>query len=430
MGEERERIYDRLLLRACQGSGGSSLDRGMRQGPAPPQDRTPLTDLMEFILQEALYTGASDVHFEPIEGEVRIRMRRNGQMRAVFRPMPLDLYGNFLSRVKIISGLDIAEKRLPQDGRFSFWQQGSVAADIRVSVVPMINGEKIVLRLLNVAKSFKDMESLDLSSANLSLLQDLCQRGNGAILLAGPVNSGKTTSMYAVLNWLNSEQVNIISLEDPVEYRIFGINQIQINEKIGLTFEKALYAVLRQDFDCLAVGEVRSPEVAKMMITSALTGRRIFGTIHTPGAVRTVHRLLDMGIRPYLLVAALRAVMGQRLVRRLCRHCRESYEVTGESLEAAFLGDAYEEGKLYFRPHLEGCPACGGTGWEGRLALQEILILEGEVAQAIMAGKGVADLAQVAAKHGMVTMKQDGIRKAKKGKTSLEELMKIFAEGE
>ena len=424
---ELKEEYSHLMKRAYQNA-SSGLIEMVREQPVRLQDeRTPLAELMEFILRTAVAERASDVHFEPLEQAVRIRLRINGCMRQFFQDMPWELYGNLLSRLKIMCGLDIAEKRLPQDGRFSFSAAGGKALDIRVSIVPMINGEKIVLRLLNNQDSFKQLEQLDFTSRNYELLWQKCTSGHGAILLSGPVNSGKTTEFYAILSMLNQEGRNIISIEDPVEYRIEGINQIQINEKIGYTFEMALRAVLRQDFDCLAVGELRNAETAELLITSALTGRRVFATLHTPGAVKTIFRLLDMGIKPYLLASAISLVAGQRLVKRLCPCCREAYFVQKESGEGIFLGDEYgRQADRFFRHREGGCAACNYTGYAGRIAVQELLSVEGRVAEAVMSGVKAEDLEAVAIEDGMIGMKQDGIVKASLGYLELAELMKIF----
>ena len=424
---ELKEEYSHLMKRAYQNA-SSGLIEMVREQPVRLQDeRTPLAELMEFILRTAVAERASDVHFEPLEQAVRIRLRINGCMRQLFQDMPWELYGNLLSRLKIMCGLDIAEKRLPQDGRFSFSAAGGKALDIRVSIVPMINGEKIVLRLLNNQDSFKQLEQLDFTSRNYELLWQKCTSGHGAVLLSGPVNSGKTTDLYAILSMLNQEGRNIISIEDPVEYRIEGINQIQVNEKIGYTFEMALRAVLRQDFDCLAVGELRNAETAELLITSALTGRRVFATLHTPGAVKTIFRLLDMGIKPYLLASAISLVAGQRLVKRLCPCCREAYFVQKESGEGIFLGDEYgRQADRFFRHREGGCAACNYTGYSGRIAVQELLSVEGRVAEAVMSGVKAEDLEAVAIEDGMIGMKQDGIVKASLGYLELAELMKIF----
>ncbi len=411
--------YSQLVARARQ---SMEEDHVMlvREAPALQQERTPITELGDFILQEAVREGASDVHFEPQEGRVRIRMRVNGRMRTIFQAMPLDIYGNLISRFKIICGLDIAEKRLPQDGRFAFSSYRERGAlDIRLSVVPTINGEKIVLRLLNNKESFKSLQQLDLSPGNLEALEDICSRGSGALLLAGPVNSGKTTSLYAILSMLNQEGSNIISIEDPVEYRLEGLNQIQINESIGFTFEEALHAVLRQDFDCLAVGEIRSRQVADMVISSALTGRRVFATIHTPGAVKTVDRLLDMGIKPYLLRGAIGGIVGQRLLRRLCPMCREPYLVDKGTREEKFLGELYQEGDVYYRASEEGCQACGHKGYIGRIAIQEVMLLTEKDREGSGGGSWQGEFVDG-------TMREDGIRKARAGLLELGELMRIF----
>lgn len=391
------------------------------------KEKTPLTELMEFILNTAHKEKASDIHFEPLEQGIRIRLRINGTMKQFFQDMPCELYEKIISRLKILCGLDIAERRLPQDGRFSFIPYGEKTnLDVRTSIVPTINGEKAVLRLLNNPESFKGLEQIDLSLHNLRLLEGKCRRSSGAVLLSGPVNSGKTTSLYAILTMLNDEGNNIISIEDPVEYRIEGINQIQTNSKINFSFEEALHAVLRQDFDCLAVGEIRSAEVAEMLISSALTGRRVFATIHTPGAVKTIYRLLDMGIKPYLLAAAVSVVVGQRLVRRLCCHCKEPYQVEKGSEEALFLGDDWQKQHTFFRHREDGCAYCDYKGFIGRMAVQEILVIDGALAEQIAAGISIGELQELAEKEGMISMKQDGITKAVEGDLELQDILSIF----
>ena len=417
--------YSQLVARARQ-----SMERDnimmVREEPALQQEKTPITELVDFILQEGVRQNASDIHFEPQEGSVRIRTRVNGYMRTIFEAMPLDIYGNLISRFKIICGLDIAEKRLPQDGRFAFCAgRDGRALDVRLSVVPTITGEKIVLRLLNNKESFKSLEQLELSQGNLLAIQDIYSRGSGALLIAGPVNSGKTTTLYAILSMLNQDGSNIISIENPVEYRMEGLNQIQINEKIDFTFEEALHAVLRQDFDCLAVGEIRSRQVADMVISSALTGRKVYATIHTPGAVKTLHRLLDMGIKPYLLKAAVSGIVGQRLLRRLCPLCRIKYHVERGSREADFLGDMYEEQAIWYRASDTGCFNCNSSGYVGRIGIQEVLRgflpAEPDGEAKSERGDGNGDYGHFA--DG--TMREDGIRKAKAGQIELEELMTI-----
>lgn len=424
---ELKEKYFHLLQRAEQNT-SSGLIEVVREQPARLQDeRNPLAELMEFILQTALVEKASDIHFEPLEQEVRIRLRINGQMRQYFQNMSWRLYGNLLSRLKIICGLDIAERRLPQDGRFSLDVKKGKALDVRVSVVPMINGEKVVMRLLNNQDSFKSIEQLDFSHDNYELLRCKCSSGSGAVLLSGPVNSGKTTALYGIISMLNGAGNNIITIEDPVEYRIEGVNQIQVNERIGYTFEAALRAVLRQDFDCLAVGELRSVETAELLITSALTGRRVFATVHTPGAAKTVFRLLDMGIKPYLLVSAISLVAGQRLVKRLCPACRMAYVPGDTEAAAGFLGGKFKELSGSFYRHREGgCAVCNYTGYVGRIAVQELLSMEGSVAEAVLGGSRAEDMEAAAVKNGMVTMKEDGIAKALAGEVELAELMELF----
>ena len=421
---EAQERYFQLISRARHNI-DEDLQPLVREEPAQlRRERTPLTELLEFILQTALQEKASDIHFEPLEEEVRIRMRVKGDMKILFAHMPLELYGNLVSRFKLVCGLDIAEHRLPQDGRFSFGGRQDNYLDVRLSVVPMITGEKIVLRLLNNKDNFKGLSQLDLSEKNLELLKEKCTSGHGGILIAGPVNSGKTTTLYAILSMLNQDGNNIISIEDPVEYRIQGINQIQVNEKIDFTFEKALEAVLRQDFDCLAVGEIRSKQVAETLISAALTGRRIYGTIHTPGAIKTVYRLLDLGIRPYIIRAAINVILGQRLLRRLCPICRLPYQVHPDSRERHFLADAYHAEDIYYHHNPQGCPECGHTGFIGRIGIHEILCFQDKERKEVRDAEEADKIVSPGCLFS--TMKEDGIAKALKGELQLEELINIF----
>lgn len=421
---EVQEKYFQLVSRARHNIDEEMLPLVREEPAALQRERTPLTELLEFILQTAVQERASDIHFEPLAEEVRIRMRIKGEMKILFAHMPLELYGNLVSRFKLVCGLDIAEHRLPQDGRFSFGGRQNDCLDVRLSVVPMITGEKIVLRLLNNKDNFKGLAQLDLSEQNFALLRHKCATGHGAILIAGPVNSGKTTTLYAILSMLNQDGNNIISIEDPVEYRIEGINQIQVNEKIDFTFEKALEAVLRQDFDCLAVGEIRSGQVAETLISAALTGRRIYGTIHTPGAVKTVYRLLDMGIRPYMIRAAISGIVGQRLLRRLCPVCRLPYQVHEDSREGQFLGDSYRKEDIYYHHNSQGCPQCGHTGFIGRIAIHEILCFDDD----FKASQDKNEVAEnlLSTDCLLSTMREDGIAKAVRGELQLEELMNIL----
>ncbi|WP_051533616.1 GspE/PulE family protein [Anaerovibrio sp. RM50] len=388
-------------------------------------DRSPVVELVNNILQEALEQNASDIHVEPGNVVGRLRYRIDGNLETVYDQIPMELYSNVISRIKIMCQLNIAENRLPQDGRFSY-SFGQQEIDVRVSIVPLIKGEKAVLRLLNRAGGFMDIDSLDFSQENKEKFMGLCREPSGAVIMAGPVNSGKTTTLYGALHYLNDSAKNIVTIEDPVEYQLYGINQMQVNTKIKLDFEEALKAVLRQDYDILAIGEVRSHEVAKMLVKSSLTGHLVFATVHTSSAVKVIYRLLDMGIKPFLLAIALRGIVAQRLVPRLCPHCCEVYDVLPDSSIAKALGDNYEPGLLLYRRC--GCDKCRGRGIRGRVAIQELLIIDSDLQQCISYGPTLGELEEAIKNTDMKTMWEDGIEKAKAGLVEIEEIIRICNE--
>ena len=417
-----DKEFSRLLARVARNISVAESGVVHEEATAMQNDRTPLAELINYVIATASAANASDIHIEPMATGARIRLRLDGELRDAFQIIPAELYRNLVSRVKILCRMDIAETRLPQDGRFTFWQEGK-DLDMRVSIVPVIYGEKIVMRILNNQQSLKNLEQLDLTENNKAILLAQCHKANGALLITGPVNSGKTTLMYAIMQKLNHSERNLISIEDPVEYKLLGVNQIQVNEKINLTFEAALKAVLRQDFDCLGVGEIRSRDTAEMMITAALTGRMVFSTLHTAGAVKTIFRLMDMGIPGYLLAVALSVVVSQRLVKRLCPYCRQAYKVKADSMEAKFLGEKYEPDRVFYLP--EGCDKCKGTGYAGRVAVHEVLVVNANLSNAISQGKSLEELEQLAITEGMIPMKEDAIGKAKEGLTDLKSIMTI-----
>ncbi|MBO6244758.1 MAG: type II/IV secretion system protein, partial [Anaerovibrio sp.] len=325
-----------------------------------------------------------------------------------------------ISRLKIMCRLNIAEYRLPQDGRFSYEYFGK-KIDVRVSIVPLINGEKAVLRLLNRAERFISIDGLDLTARNKEQLIELCHRSGGAVIIAGPVNSGKTTTLYGVLDLLNNSQKNIITLEDPVEYQLKGINQLQINTKIKLDFSDALKATLRQDYDVLAVGEVRSSEVADLLVRASLAGHLVLATIHTSSAAKVIYRMLEMGIKPYLLGIAIKGIVAQRLLPRLCPDCCSTYLVEPDSPVARFLGEEFRPGMQLY--HRQGCDKCNGKGVKGRIALHEILVIDEKVQECITNRCSLAELEQAINKKGMISIRQDGIAKALAGLVEIEAVM-------
>ena len=410
------------LLLAARRSTGSAPRPRLEPGPI---DTAPVVRLVNGLIEAALLQDASDIHIEPGPVTGRVRYRVNGCLELVAEAIPMALYGHIISRLKILARLNIAETRLPQDGRFSYeFQQQNI--DIRVSVVPLIVGEKAVLRLLNRRSLFMDMDALQLSAHNRDKLVRICNQPGGAIIFAGPVNSGKTTVLYSVLHLLNCGDKNIVTIEDPVEYQLPGINQLQVNAKLRLDFEEALSAVLRQDYDVLAIGEIRSDRVAEMMLKASLAGHLVLATIHTAQAAKVIYRLLDMGLKPYLLGIALKGIVAQRLVPKLCPACRQAYTVEQDSPVARFLGKSYRSGvQLY---HRQGCDQCQGRGIQGRLAVQEILMVDDKLQECISRRPSWPVLQKVIAGLGLDTLKDDGITKALAGWVEIEEIMQINGE--
>ncbi|WP_297570501.1 GspE/PulE family protein [uncultured Anaerovibrio sp.] len=377
------------LLAVAQRDNTASREIHFPQAPTHMEVKSPLMEVVDYIIEDALGRGASDIHVEPGETMGRLRYRIDGILETMIPPIPMELYGNIISRLKIMCRLNIAECRLPQDGRFSYEYFGK-KIDVRVSIVPLINGEKAVLRLLNRAERFISIDGLDLTARNKEQLIELCHRSGGAVIIAGPVNSGKTTTLYGVLDLLNNSQKNIITLEDPVEYQLKGINQLQINTKIKLDFSDALKATLRQDYDVLAVGEVRSSEVADLLVRASLAGHLVLATIHTSSAAKVIYRMLEMGIKPYLLGIAIKGIVAQRLLPRLCPDCCSTYLVEPDSPVARFLGEEFRPGMQLY--HRLGCDKCNGKGVKGRIALHEILVIDEKVQECITNGCSLAGL--------------------------------------
>ncbi len=408
------------LLAVAQRDNTASREIHFPQDPTHMEVKSPLMEVVDYIIEDALGRGASDIHVEPGETMGRLRYRIDGILETMIPPIPMELYGNIISRLKIMCRLNIAEYRLPQDGRFSYEYFGK-KIDVRVSIVPLINGEKAVLRLLNRTERFISIDGLDLTAKNKEQLIELCHRSGGAVIIAGPVNSGKTTTLYGVLDLLNNSQKNIITLEDPVEYQLKGINQLQINTKIKLDFSDALKATLRQDYDVLAVGEVRSSEVADLLVRASLAGHLVLATIHTSSAAKVIYRMLEMGIKSYLLGIAIKGIVAQRLLPRLCPDCCSTYLVEPDSPVARFLGEEFRPGMQLY--HRLGCDKCNGKGVKGRIALHEILVIDEKVQECITNRCSLAELEQAINKKGMISIRQDGIAKAVAGLVEIEAVM-------
>ncbi|MDD6768592.1 MAG: ATPase, T2SS/T4P/T4SS family [Coriobacteriaceae bacterium] len=375
----------------------------------------PTIRLVNSIIERAAVERASDLHLEPREGDLQVRMRIDGLMRNVLT-VPRDLQASVISRLKIMGGMNIAERRVPQDGRANVRIKNR-DIDLRLSTLPTIHGESVVVRLLDKSATLQSAQALGLTGDNFEKYQKLLRSNNGVVLIAGPTGSGKSSTMYSMIRTLNTEQVKLITLEDPVEYNTDGVNQVQIDEKTGLTFASGLRSILRQDPDIVAVGEIRDGETAEIAMRAAITGHLVLSTIHTYDSVSSVSRLVDIGVEPYLISAGLRGVISQRLVRKICSHCREEYEPTPEEL--ALVGLTPHDGQHYYRG--KGCPMCFHTGYRGRTAVFEVLVITSKLRQAISAGATQGELAQLALEEGFKTMREDCLALVHQGITTIEE---------
>ena len=370
------------------------------------------------IIAQAVKCGASDIHIEPEEDGARVRLRTDGVLYEAAQ-LTKPVMQAVVSRIKVLAGMDIAEKRLPQDGSIKLELDGR-SVDLRISTLPTILGEKAVIRILDRERFALKLDELDFTPRNLELYRSLYSSGNGIVLLTGPTGSGKTTTLYATLTELNSDERNIVTVEDPVEYRIAGINQVAVNEKAGLTFASGLRSILRQDPDIMMIGEIRDLDTAQTAIHAALTGHLVLSTLHTNSAAGAVVRLIDMGIEPFLVASALRGVVAQRLVRRICPHCKTAYAASDE--EKAYLNvDAGAELMLYKGA---GCEHCRGTGYLGRMALQEVMPVLPELKKFILKETQESVLFDEARKFGAVSMREDGVRKVLNGLTTVSELLR------
>lgn len=361
---------------------------------------------------------ASDIHIEPSQGQVRIRVRVDGLLE-VLHQLPLANLGTIITQLKVLGGIDIAEKRVPQDGRFSIMYDGR-SVDLRLSTLPTILGEKAAIRILDKEWGFLGVSGLELSEENLAAFKRLYNAANGMVLVTGPTGSGKSTSLYGALAELNNSSRNIITLEDPVEYELSGVNQVALNRKAGLDFASGLRALVRQDPDVLMVGEIRDGETAAMAVQAALTGHLVLSTLHTNSAIGAIARLVDMGIERYLVVAAIRGVVAQRLVRRICPHCVKEYSASAGEL--SFLGRSLNE-QLVLRKGV-GCAYCRGSGYDGRLPVQEVLQLDDALSSLILEQAGESQLLTAAQSAGFVNMYEDGVGKVLLGKTTVSELLR------
>src|SRR2546427_575185 len=384
-------------------------------------DEAPVVKLVNMVLVDAIQKGASDIHFESYEKVFRIRFRMDGVLHEMLAP-PKRLEPAILSRLKIMSNLDIAERRLPQDGRIKL-RFNNREIDFRVSTLPTIFGEKAVLRILDKEALKLDLTQLGFDEWSLEKFNGAIHQPYGMVLITGPTGSGKTTTLYSGIHTINSPDVNIMTAEDPVEYNLKGVNQVQINEGVGRTFAAALRSFLRQDPDVILVGETRDLETAQISIRAALTGHLVFTTLHTNDCPSTIARLLEMGIQPFLLSSSLLLILAQRLARRLCAACKEPYEVDEESL-APYGHVPTGRGKVTIHKS-KGCPTCSFTGMKGRVAIYEVMPISEELKDAILRSATIAAIREIAQSQGMKTLRQAALLKVLAGTTSIEEVLRV-----
>ena len=380
-------------------------------------DESPTVKLVNQILIKAVHVGASDVHFEPYEDETIVRLRMDGELHEILKISP-PKYEEVVSRIKVLANLNVAEKRIPQDGKFHV-KVGGKDYDIRVSTIPTVFGERVVLRLLDKSGKLLTLKDLGLSEEDLKKVERIISKPYGMVLVTGPTGAGKSTTLYAMLLKLKSPKKNIITIEDPVEYQIKGISQIQVNPKVGLTFAVGLRSILRQDPDIIMVGEIRDTETAEIAVQSALTGHLVLSTLHTNDAPSAVTRLKDIGIEPFLISSALEGVIAQRLVRKICDHCKEPYKPTEEELKE--LGLSPEGDYTFYRG--KGCEHCLGTGYKGRIAIFEVLELDEDLKKLITKTQDAVVIREEAKKKGFKTLLEDGVEKILKGITTSAEVL-------
>ncbi|MCK4265273.1 type II secretion system ATPase GspE [Candidatus Babeliales bacterium] len=384
-------------------------------------NEAPIVKLVNHILYQAVKEEASDIHIEPFEKELRVRYRIDGALYQKVLP-PKRYQGAIVSRIKIMANLNIAEKRLPQDGRILI-KIADKPIDIRVSILPSNYGERVVMRLLDKTKAVFELEKLNLSKENYKIINNIVTQPNGIILVTGPTGSGKTTTLYAILTKLNQPNVNIITVEDPVEYTIHGVSQVQINEKIGLSFAAALRSILRQDPDIVLIGEIRDQETAQIATQASLTGHLVLSTIHTNSAPATITRLIDMDVEPFLIASTVICIVAQRLVRNLCDKCKEKYSPAKDLIKR--LGISLEEAKNISFYRGIGCEECLNTGYSGRSAIFEVMYITDELRKLIMQRSDASVIRQKAVEEGMKVLATDGLRFIKQGLTSVEEILAV-----
>jgi len=418
-GEAKEMVEE------IGGEAGGALAAGLEpQDLIDVSDEAPIIRFVNSLITQGYKERASDVHIEPFETELVVRYRIDGILYEVLRP-PHKAQASIISRIKIMAGLNIAEKRLPQDGRFRVRIAGK-DVDVRVSTLPTAFGERVVLRLLDKSASVLSLEEIGMAPETLRQVHGMIHKSHGIFLVTGPTGSGKTTTLYAALTRLNSREKNIITVEDPIEYQLAGVGQIQVNPKIQLTFAAGLRSILRQDPDIIMVGEIRDGETAEIAVQSALTGHMVFSTLHTNDAAGALTRLVEMGIEPFLAASSIVGILAQRLVRTICPHCRESYRPAPELLAETGLAQVLPQDVDLFRGR--GCDQCMGIGYRGRTGIYELLTVDEQVRDLLLQNRDAASIKAAAMKRGMRTLRDAGLAMALAGETSLEEVLRVTQE--
>jgi type IV pilus assembly protein PilB len=395
---------------------------GMSELSPQQTDDSPVAKMVSQLITQAIQQGASDIHIDPLEGETKIRLRVDGVLRTE-KLLPRHMHAVLVSRIKVMAGLDIAEKRLPQDGRFHTEIEFR-KIDIRVSSLPTVFGEKIVMRILDLSNVNLSVDKLGLSPDNATRYKKMLTSAYGIVLVTGPTGSGKTTTLYSSLNRLNTDDVNIITVEDPVEYQLKGINQVQVNPTIGMAFATGLRSILRQDPNIIMVGEIRDIETAEISLRAAMTGHLVFTTLHTNDAVSSITRLIDMGIEPFLVASSVVGVVAQRLVRKVCSDCAEAYELTQNEQELfEQRGIAMEKIKKG-----SGCPQCNSTGYKGRIAIHEVLNVDDRLRELITQKRADSSYREYMHSLNLPSLFEDGLEKVAQGITTMEEVYRVSVE--
>lgn len=382
-------------------------------------EAAPAIRIVEQLIAAGVQLKASDIHMDPYENEVQVRYRIDGDLRRE-RTLPKSIQAAVVARVKILANMNITETRLPQDGRIKLKMENT-HVDLRISVLPTVFGEKVVIRILDLSNVVKGLDELDFSEENYQKYSHLIEQPSGLILFTGPTGSGKSSGLYASINHLNREQYNIITVEDPVEFELQGVNQMQVNSNIGLTFATGLRSILRQDPNIIMVGEIRDSETAEIAVRASLTGHLVFSTLHTNNAIASIPRLMDMKIEPYLVVSSVSGVVSQRLVKRICRDCKEAYSPT--AVEAELLGRHDLDSETLYRG--KGCNSCKQTGYKGRMAVHELLVVDDKIRDLLIKNRSVDEIKEAAIENGMKMLIDDGLEKALQGMTTVEEVLRI-----